>query len=120
MSQRNYPCDSLIFAHFGTNVNLDGIPGREMFQMQIFQCLISQMLWMKGQIEYIRSNNSFGTIIWQMNENWQTTGGWGLVEYGSQRNEFGQVIGGRWKPLMYLLRRFLFRDLFSTCGERGE
>jgi len=116
-SQRNYACDSHIRAYFG-DVNLGGT-GRPQFQLQLYQCMISQMLWMKGEIETIRSTNVFGTLIWQLNENWPT-GGWGLLEYGSQYREDGQIMGGRWKPLMYLLRRSLFRNVFATCGQSGR
>ncbi len=71
---------------------------------------------MKGQIEIMRSSNTFGTLIWQLNENWPT-GGWGIVEYGPSRILEGQLVGGRWKPLMYLLRQSLFRDVFAACGK---
>lgn len=70
---------------------------------------------MKGQIELFRYSNSYGTLIWQLNEIWPT-GGWGAVEYGSNRGAYLQVVGGRWKPLMYLLKQTLFRDLMVACG----
>ncbi len=70
---------------------------------------------MKGQIEYFRFSNSYGTLIWQLNEIWPT-GGWGVVEYGSNRDAYQQVLGGRWKPLMYLLKQTLYRDLVVACG----
>ena len=38
------------------------------------------------------------------------TGGWGSIEYGTVGFTPGQVQGGRWKPLQYFLRRFLYRD----------
>jgi Beta-galactosidase/beta-glucuronidase len=113
LSQRNYPCDNHIEAYF-TKVNLS-ITGEEAFRSQLYKCMISQMLWMKGTIEVFRSQNSYGTLIWQLNDNWPT-GSWGLVEYGSHENEKGQVLGGRWKPLMHLLKRSLFRDVFASCG----
>ena len=49
-----------------------------------------------------------------MNENWPT-GGWGAIEYGTKGP--GQVVGGRWKPLMHLLESSLYRDIFATCGQ---
>lgn len=116
MSQRNYPCDNMIQGFFGT-VDLDQVGG-DAFRRQLYLCMISQCLWMKGEIEMKRNRNVFGLLIWQLNENWPT-GGWGLVEYGSHAGESGQVIGGRWKPLMYLLRRSLYRDVIATCGEGG-
>jgi hypothetical protein len=105
---------------------------------------MAHALWMKGQIEAMRSANSFGTLVgnlmqlfsvavvelilshvlvavlsfpqvWQLNENWPT-GGWGLIEYGSQTKMSGQVVGGRWTPLMYFLKSALYRDVFASCG----
>lgn len=111
MAKRNYACDKHITAYFHDE-SLDEV-GYEPFTKQLYQCLISQSLWMKGQIELHRNSNSFGLLIWQLNEIWPT-GGWGLVEYGIEGN--GQILGGRWKPLMHLLQRSLFRDVFATCG----
>lgn len=42
-------------------------------------------------------------------------GGWGSLEYGTP-NFPGQVIGGRWKPLHYMLGREIFTDISATCG----
>ena len=109
LTQRNYPCDSHIEAYFGDTHHIDEV-GKNNFQLQLYQCLLSQMLWMKGTIEELRSKNSFGTLIWQMNDNWRS-GSWGLLEYDG-----GLDKRGRWKPLMYLLQRSLFRDVFATCG----
>lgn len=53
--------------------------------------------------------------VWQLNENWPT-GGWGLIEYGSMTDMSGQVVGGRWTPLMYLMKSSLYRDVFASCG----
>jgi beta-mannosidase len=116
MAARNYLCDNRIQAFFG-NIYLDSV-GRRSFEQQLFQCMMAQTLWMKGQIEIVRSSKTFGTLIWQLNENWPT-GGWGTIEYGPSRILTGQLVGGRWKPLMNLLRQFLFRDVFAACG-RGD
>jgi beta-mannosidase len=67
----------------------------------------------------MRATNSYGALVWQLNENWPT-GGWGCVEYGPRKGMKGQVVGGRWKPLMYLLRRRLFRDSIVACGQNGR
>lgn len=96
-------------------MSLDAV-GPIAFQRQLYECVMAQTLWMKGRLEMIRSDNSFGALIWQLNENWPT-GGWGSVEYGPRRNMTNQVVGGRWKPLMYLLRRHLFRDVIVSCGQ---
>jgi hypothetical protein len=80
---------------------------------------MASTLWLKGQIETFRAGNTFGSLIWQLNENWPT-GGWGLLEYGSSQGIPGQILGGRWKPAMFLLKQALFRDVFATCGLHGE
>ena len=111
-AQRNYPCDSHIKAYFG-DIDLN-TTGQLAFQVQLLQCLLSQTLWIKGEIELIRSTNSYGSLIWQLNEHWPT-GGWGLIEY-SQKHDDGKITGGRWKPAMHLIKQCLFRDVFATCG----
>ena len=117
-AQRNYPCDNHIHHYFGDNIDLDGV-GKEPFQKQLYLCMISQLLWTKSVIETYRTLNSYGTLIWQLNENWPT-GGWGVVEYGGRPNERGQVFGGRWKPIMYCLKQGLFQDVFVVCGKGGS
>eukprot|EP01079_Euglenida_sp_SAG-EU17-18_P009525 gene9525-250_t len=107
--ERNYGCETTISAYFG---------GSESdFQEEV--------------IEWMRMVNSFGTIIWQLNEIWPT-GGWGSLEYGSPQP--GHVIGGRWKPLHYLLASSGFKvfspadsvpnlaikEIFATCGEPAD
>lgn len=114
LAERNYPCDTHIVAYFGNTTNLDAV-GEMAFQEQMYHCMISQALWMKGEIETRRSTNSYGLLIWQMNENWPT-GGWGCIEYGTIGNNNSQVVGGRWKPLMHLLESSLFRDVIGACG----
>eukprot|EP00934_Nitzschia_sp_Nitz4_P001125 Nitzschia sp. Nitz4//scaffold123_size70294//55400//58169//NITZ4_005933-RA/size70294-augustus-gene-0.65-mRNA-1//-1//CDS//3329534500//1125//frame0 len=108
LAERNYPCDTHILAYFGNASSLD-LNGKEAFQAQLYHCMMAQALWMKGEIEERRATNSYGILVWQLNENWPT-GGWGCVEYDSKLN------GGRWKPLMYLLESSLFRDVFAACG----
>ncbi len=114
MAERNYPCDFHILAYFGNSTSLDAVGG-EAFQEHMYHCLMSQTLWMKGEIETRRSKNLYGLLIWQLNENWPT-GGWGCIEYGPVDQSGDQVIGGRWKPLMHLLESSLFRDVMVACG----
>jgi hypothetical protein len=118
MTERNYACDNHIAAFFGVSQNSIDEIGSQSFQRQLYLCLVSQTLWMKSQIETMRSQNSFGLLMWQLNENWPT-GGWGVIEYGPQPGMNGQVVGGRWKPLAYLLRDVLFRPVFAACGDSG-
>lgn len=55
--------------------------------------------------------------MWQLNENWPT-GGWGAIEYGTLSVK-GQVIGGRWKPLMHMFQNTLLCDVFAACGKNN-
>jgi hypothetical protein len=117
LAERNYACDSEVEAYFGlTDFEATG---ENAFKAQLHKCLMATTLWLRGQIEIVRGSNSFGALIWQLNENWPT-GGWGLLEYGSSLGQKGQSIGGRWKPMMHLLKQSLFRDVFATCGQHGE
>ena len=91
MSLRNYPCDNLIGYYFDLDKNeLDAV-GEAAFKKQLYQCMLSQALELKGDIETRRAGNTFGIIVWQFNEIWPT-GGWGTVEYGTP--VAGQVTGG--------------------------
>jgi len=113
MSQRNYPCDNIVYVYWGKQ-NLDEV-GELPFKRQLFQCLLGQALEMKADIEVRRSTNEWGTITWQINEIWPT-GGWGSVEYGSLTHGGGQVIGGRWKPLHHWLAGPVYNSIISTCA----
>jgi hypothetical protein len=115
MAQRNHPCDNIIATYFGPNQDLNAT-GAGPFQRQLYQCMLSQALNLKGRIEERRATNQFGIIIWQLNEIWPT-GGWGSLEYGTPLP--GQVIGGRWKPLHYMLRRSIYADVMASCGGDG-
>jgi hypothetical protein len=64
LAERNYPCDSHIRAYFGLEEHCLNEVGEFSFQKQLYMCLISQTLWMKGEIESRRSRNSFGLLIW--------------------------------------------------------
>ena len=112
-AERNYPCDSIIESNFHIDKANFYKVGTHSLQRQLYFCMISQALIMKSEIEYQRSQNIFGSLIWQLNENWPT-GGWGCLEYGS--TTVGQVLGGRWKPIMYFLSQHLFRDVIIACG----
>jgi beta-mannosidase len=113
MAQRNYPCDNLIFVYFGAqDFNATHTLA---FQKQLWQCMMAQSLVMKTTIEKMRTENHFGLVIWQLGEVWPT-GGWGSIEYGSHPGIQGQVTGGRWKPLHYWLKRYLFKDEMISCG----
>merc|ERR1712070_76478 len=118
MAQRNYPCYSHIFVYFGQSGQDLNATGEFPFKKQLYQCMISQALEIKQNIETRMGQNTFGILIWQLNEIWPT-GGWGSVEYGNP-NFPGQVIGGRWKPLHYWYRNSLFADVMATCGQDGQ
>ena len=79
--------------------------------------MISQVLFMKVAVEAWRSTNVWGSIFWMFNEVWPT-GGWGSIEYGSPVP--GQVVGGRWKPLQYILMNSMFADRMAGCNSGGS
>lgn len=89
--------------------------GEDAFSMQLYQSMMAQALWVKGKVATMRARNSFGSLIWQLNENWPT-GGWGALEYGPNRLMAKQIAGGRWKPLMHVFQRTSFRDVTINCG----
>ena len=116
MAERNYPCDNLIDVYFGGKGEDYFNVSQANFKAQLYQCQLSQALYMKSNIETRRAQNQLGHLVWQYNEIWPT-GGWGSIEYGSPRP--GQVLGGRWKPLQYFYRRSIFADVMATCGDGG-
>jgi beta-mannosidase len=122
MAQRNYPLDSVIGAYFGAGVlpSLDDV-GAAALQRQLYFGLVAPALQQKSHIEAWRSAPTWGTLFWQLNEIWPTTG-WGSVEYGVALPGLtpGQVAGGRWKPLMYWLRSTLFADVIVAGGDDGR
>ena len=113
VAQRNYPADSLILTYFGgKQAALDAV-GESAFKEQLYKCLMAQALVIKGYIEQHRATNTFGLMLWQLDEIWPT-GGWGTVEYGGQYP--GQVVGGRWKPAHHWLVQHLYEDVIISCG----
>ena len=42
--------------------------GEAVFKKQLWQCMMSQALGLKGDIETRRSLNTYGIIVWQFNE----------------------------------------------------
>jgi len=120
MAERNYPCDSLINVYFGhRDARYYNTTGEAAFKTQLYQCMLSQALNMKSNIETRRAQNQLGCIVWQYNEIWPT-GGWGSIEYGTVGHTKGQVIGGRWKPLQYWYKRSIYADVMATCGAGGS
>merc|ERR1712167_489167 len=117
MSDRNYPCDNIIDVYFGSS-NFD-LVGGQVFKKQLWQCMVGQALLIKSDIETRRSTNQFGIIVWQYNEIWPT-GGWGSIEYGTVGYTKGQVLGGRWKPLHYWYKAFIYADVMATCGNAKD
>jgi hypothetical protein len=95
--------------------------GAGALQQQLYFCMFGQALRMKSQLEGWRANNIWGVLLWQFNEVWPT-GGWGSIEYGTPVK--GQVSGGRWKPLQYMLQaaggRILLTSAVFTRGMIGR
>jgi hypothetical protein len=76
MAERNYPCDDLIIGVWGkaAGAALDEV-GELAFKRQLFQCMLAQALFMKGDIEGRRSgSNAFGLLTWQLNESKSAVG----------------------------------------------
>jgi beta-mannosidase len=111
--QRNWPVDNFIFEYF--NKQDTNKTGAQFFMAQMYQSLIAHGIHLKGQIETHRSQNMFGTLVWQLNEIWPT-GGFGMVEYGTASVR-GQVLGGRWKPAMHFAKNSAFSDVICACGQ---
>jgi len=119
MTQRNYPCDSIVQVYFGRQPDLNTTVGSQaILRKATFLCMVGQSLEMKADIENRRSQNAFGTLTWQANEIWPT-GGWGSLEYGTVGFTSGQVVGGRWKPLHHLMAEHLYVDTVVLCGKDG-
>lgn len=109
MMLRNYPCDSLLDIYWGKVSSS--------WSLNLYACNVAQAIHMSGQIGIFRAQNIWGLQIWQLNEIWPT-GGWGSLETASAViPSGGQLLGGRWKPLHYALRDFLYRDFFLSCGD---
>eukprot|EP01003_Olkasia_polycarbonata_P005258 NODE_47_length_1953_cov_116.009454_g28_i0.p1 GENE.NODE_47_length_1953_cov_116.009454_g28_i0~~NODE_47_length_1953_cov_116.009454_g28_i0.p1 ORF type:complete len:546 (+),score=77.92 NODE_47_length_1953_cov_116.009454_g28_i0:190-1638(+) len=115
MSERNYPCDNLIHAYFGPQMLNE--TGEEPFKKQLWQCMMAQTLWLKNDFETRRAKNVWGMLAWQLNEIWPT-GGWGSIEYGTPVP--GQSLGGRFKPMHYVMRQSSFTMVTVACATDGE
>lgn len=129
LSERNYPCHNIIETYFGAVVvsSAEAEVGRTVLEKQLYMCSIGQLLKLKGLVERLRSQNSFGQLVWQLNDVWATFG-WGSLEYvdnfaQSQLRVSSKAtrvkVAPRWKPVHYWLR-WLFSDVFATCGYSTE
>lgn len=118
-SFRNWNVSNVIKTFFGDTAVAVGMQqsGETAFKRQLYQSMVSQVLFMKVAVEAWRSTNVFGTLFWMYNEVWPT-GGWGSVEYGSPVP--GKVAGGRWKPLQYILKNSIFADRMAGCTSSGS
>jgi beta-mannosidase len=117
MSQRNYAVDTLISAYFNNTGNLDEV-GEDAFARQLYMSMISQSLIIASEVQTQRSRNSYGLLLWQLNEIWPS-GSWGSTEYLTDSSyTFGQT--GRWKPLQHLFERYLYTSVFSACSVDGR
>jgi len=78
MAERNYPCDSLIDVYFGKQPNgYFNQTGEAIFKRHLYQCMLAQAVHIKGNIETRRSKNEIGMLVWQFNEIWPSTEGYG-------------------------------------------
>ena len=115
MVQRNWACDNIIWSYFGPALLNE--TGEFVFKAQLYQCLIASAIHMQIDLEQRRSSNQFGTLIWQLQDIWNS-GSWGTIEYGTIGN--GTLRGGRWKPTHYWLQKHMFQDVMSACGYVGR
>ena len=117
--ERNWPADAIIASFFGNaSRNLLNQTGAVALQRSVYQSMLGQALWIKSQVETFRATNIWGVLTWQLNDVYPS-GSWGSLEYGSQAQE-GQVVGGRWKMLHYMLRQSVYADLLPACGADGR
>lgn len=117
--ERNWPADGIIASFFGnrSRAKLDEV-GALPLQRAAYQSMLGQALWIKSQVETFRATNIWGTLTWQLNDVYPS-GSWGSLEYGPEGRK-GQVVGGRWKTLHYVLRQSTFADLLPACGADGH
>ena len=64
----------MIFVFFGERQSHVNETGAAVFKRQLWQCMISQALIIKQNIEQTRAINRFGILVWQLNEIWPTGG----------------------------------------------
>jgi beta-mannosidase len=123
MAQRNYPQDNILSDTFGTALFRPDEVGEDAFARQLYMSLVAQALLLSSDIRARRSHNTWGTLIWQLNEIWPT-GGWGTVEYGPALSAAavtgGQIVGGRWKPIHHWLSTSVYTDVTAACGVDGR
>ena len=149
MAQRNYGCDDAWASYFppGSNLSVSlGDSGADAFRAQTFLCQLITALQLRALVQQERSVNKFGLLTWQLGEMWptyvsslsphtrftraharpsRTPGpppsaldryGWGSLEYSSGP---GSVLGGRWKPSHYFLKR-AYASFFAAAGDDGR
>lgn len=92
---RNYACDGAFATYFpSATPNFSQGIGPSPFQAQLYLCSVAHTLKLASLLEPTRAQNYMGSLIWQLNEVWDTVG-WGSLEYGGGQR--GSVVGGRWK-----------------------
>lgn len=118
MSERNHPADAAIVSYFGLAArDVLNDTGVDSLRRACYQSQLAQALRIKTQVELLRSSNSWGALVWQLNDIYPS-GSWGSLEYGAA-NAPGQVLGGRWRPLHYLFASAIFVDVLVACGADG-
>jgi beta-mannosidase len=71
LAQRNYPCNNYILSYYGAaQVAKLNTTGADPFKKQLYLCTLASALFMRSDIENRRSDNQFGTVEWQLGENW--------------------------------------------------
>ena len=119
-AQRDFPCDNLIASFWGVPAVLaldTDPPGEATLKRQLYQCMMSQALFMKADIESRKTHNTWGLLTWQLTDFWPA-GQWGSVETGAAVP--GAVVGGRWKPLHHWQRQHLFTTISTAVCDDGR
>lgn len=116
--KRNWNVSNMLFVYFGQHAAARDMKrsGETAFKRVLYMSMISQLLFMKTEVESWRSSNVFGTLTWQLNDVWPTAG-WGSLEYGGPTP--GQVVGGRWRPLHYQMKSSIYANQLASCNSAG-
>ena len=69
MAERNWPADGAVASYFGAAARLAlNETGVRPLQRACYQSQLAQALRIKTHVELLRSSNSWGALIWQLND----------------------------------------------------
>jgi beta-mannosidase len=77
MAERNHPADGAVASYFGEKARLAlNESGVIPLKRACYQSQLAQALRIKTEVELLRSSNSWGSLIWQLNDVYPS-GSWG-------------------------------------------